>query len=156
MEISFIKSENDQHIISCKRKDGSVTWMHNSRFFIMHDLIHYSVETTLNLRTAFYGMLSSGTDIRDFNVPKERRTVQLSNEAIFAEQMVNLLGIEHTQGRIENFIQLLMDACRKDAIKILPDLKETDLNKIRISVEQLMQQWNDLIPGETIILIFED
>ena len=107
MEISFTKRGDDQNIISCKRKDGSVTWMHSSRFFIMHDLIHYSVETVLNLKTAFYGMLAAGTDIKDFDVPRERRTILFSDEAIFAEQTVNLLGIEHTQGRIENFIEFI-------------------------------------------------
>jgi hypothetical protein len=73
---------------------------------MLHDLGHYAIETVLNLRHAFFGMVTAGTDINDFDLPKEQRNFQLSDEAIFAEHLVNLLVIDYTQGRMDNFVEV--------------------------------------------------
>ena len=156
MEISFTKRENSDHIISCKRNDGSVTWMHNSPFFITHDICHYALETVLKLKKAFYGLVSSGIAIKDFDVPRERRTVQLTDEAIFAEQMVNLLTIEYSQGIMENLPATIKEICKKSGLPVVPEISERQLEEIRKLYDQLMNQWNVLQAEETMTLIFEE
>ena len=156
MEISFTKRENNDHIISCKREDGSVTWNHNSPFFITHDICHYALETTLQFKEAFYGLVAAGTDIKEFDLPRDKRTVQLTDEAIFAEQMVNLLTIENSQGIMENFMVTINDVCIKGGIKEMPEMTEDQLQEIRNLYRQLMNQWNLLLPEETMTLIFEE
>jgi hypothetical protein len=157
MEISFTKEKNSTNIISCKRKDGTVTWMHSDSFFITHDLCHYAVESVLAFKKGFYGMLASGTDIKDFELPKDKRTFQLTDEAIFTEQVVNLLTIEYNQGRPENFFSILKDACSKDAIPlILPEIMQEDLDEIRYKFDTLMNQWHLLPEDQTMKLIFEE
>lgn len=157
MEISFTKNSGKSHIISCKRKNGTVTWMQNSSFFITHDLCHYAMETKLGLKKAFYGMLAAGTDIKDFELPKDQRTFQLTEEALFAEQMVNLLTIEYSQGRVENFIEALKEILIKDNhVSVLPVIKQEQLDEIRSLYETLMNQWVLLPEGETIILNFAE
>lgn len=157
MEISFTRRASKDHIISCKRNDGTVTWMHSDSFFITHDLCHYAVESGLALKKAFYGMLASGTDINDFELPKEKRTFKLTDEAIFTEQMVNLLTIEHSQGRMEDFLDKLNKVCSKDTVlSVLPAIKQEDLESIRQSFEILMNQWHLLPEGKSMTLIFEE
>ena len=156
MEISFSRKSNDQSIISCKRKDGTYTWMHSGPFFILHDLCHYAVETGLDLKKAFYGILAAGTDINDFELPKERRTVEFTNEAIWTEQMVNLLAIEYSQGKMENFMDALNEICSKDNVAMPPAINYEKLDQIRHSFEILMNQWHLLPEGETMTLIFEE
>ncbi|MEP6700297.1 MAG: hypothetical protein ABJA85_03240 [Bacteroidota bacterium] len=157
MEISFTKNSGKSHIISCRRNDGTVTWMQNSSFFITHDLCHYALETKLGLKKAFYGMLAAGTDINDFELPKDQRTFQLTEEAILAEQMVNLLTIEYSQGRIENFVSMLNEICHRDTnLSKLPDIKTETLDEIRNLYNGLMNQWVLLPEEETMILKFEE
>jgi hypothetical protein len=156
VEISFTKRENNDHIISCKRNDGSVTWMHNSPFFITHDICHYALESTLHLKKAFCGLVAAGTDIKEFDLPRDKRAVQLTDEAIFAEQMVNLLTIEYSQGIIENFIVTIKDVCSKSGIKIMPEMNEDQLQETRNLYRQLMNKWNLLLQEETMNLIFEE
>jgi hypothetical protein len=157
MEITFTKNSGKSHNISCKRTNGTVTWMPNSSFFIIHDLCHYAMETKLGLRKAFYGMLAAGTDIRDFGLPKEQRTFQLTEEAIFAEQMVNLLTIEYTQGQIENFVSMLSKICHSDNhLSKIPEIKPEKLDEIRSSYDGLMNQWILLPEGKTMTLNFEE
>ena len=157
MEISFTRQGNNNHIISCRRVDGTVTWMQIDSFFVVHDLCHYAVESVLTLKNAFYGMLASGTSITDFELPKDERTFNLTDEAIFTEQIVNLLSIEYSQRQIENFLDILNEVCQKNTDTIL--VKKIDnfsLQQIRQSVELLMNRWHLLPEGETITLIFEE
>lgn len=157
MEISFTKNSGKSHIISCRRNDGTVTWMQNSSFFITHDLCHYAMETKLGLKKAFYGMLAAGTDINDFELPKDQRTFPLTEEAILAEQMVNLLTIEYSQGRIENFVSMLNEICHRDTnLSNLPDIKTETLDEIRNLYNVLMNRWILLPEEETMILKFEE
>jgi hypothetical protein len=157
MEISFSKKGIRDNIISCRRMNGTITWMHSDIFFIIHDLCHYAVESELAFKKAFYGMLASGTDINDFELPKEKRTFQLTNEAIFTEQIVNLLTIEYNQGRIEKFLDTLNEVCNKDVIRpLLPEIMQAHLESIRHSFEMLMNQWNLLPEGKTMTLIFKE
>lgn len=157
MEISFTKGGNKNHIISCNRKNGTSTWMHSSSFFITHDLCHYAVETKLALKKAFYGMLEGGIDINDFELPKGQRMFQLTEEAIFAEHMVNLLTIEYSQGRIENFIQTLKEGyIKENNASTPPEIEPEKINDIRNLFEGLMNKWTLLPEGDTLILNFTE
>ena len=55
-----IKKKNDgSAALSCVRADGSVTWQRQDgqqgRFFPLHDLTHYAVETVLGQPRGFFG-----------------------------------------------------------------------------------------------------
>ena len=154
MEILFTKKFNGDHILSCKREDGSVSWKHVSSFFIIHDLCHFAVETLMPLKNAFYGMVAAGTDISEFDLPKAQRNFQLTEEALFAEQLVNMLTIEYAQGKMENFIEIFTSINDVEGSKALP-IDELKLEKIRNLINQLMQKWNLLQEGKTITLLFE-
>jgi hypothetical protein len=155
MEIRFTKRNKEGHIISCKRNDGPETWMQISSFFAVHDLCHYAVETELSLENAFYGMLNAGVNISDFELPKDERTFQLTDEALLAEQMVNLLTIEYNQGRIENFIEEFNNLYKQNKNQTLTSLiNEEQLTAIRDSFESLTNQWHQLSEGESIMLKF--
>ncbi|MEO7983725.1 MAG: hypothetical protein ABI688_06565 [Bacteroidota bacterium] len=156
MEICFTRNNNKQHIISCRRNNGTDTWMRSEPFFIVHDLCHYAVESVLSFKHAFYGMLAAGTDINDFELPKEERTFQLSDQAIAAEQIVNLLTIEYSQGRLENFLGTLNEIPGKQAAMAVSLLKADDLEEIRESFTMLMDQWQLLPDGKTMTLLFEE
>ena len=157
MEISFTKNSNKDHVLSCKRKDGSVTWRHIIPFFISHDICHYSVETIVPLKNAFYGMVAGGTDISDFELPGEERNFELSEEAILAEHLVNLLTIELSQGKMENFMEMFAGIYEERVgTNLYTLITETKLEKIRSAINSLMQQWNSLEETKTMTLLFEE
>jgi hypothetical protein len=155
MEIKFTKRNKEGHIIACKRSDGSETWMQISSFFAVHDLCHYAVETELGMQHAFYGMLDAGANISDFELPKDERTFQLTDQALFAEQMVNLLTIEYNQGEIQNFTESLREIYRQNRSEVnMPEINEKQVTAIRNSFESLANQWHGLSEGESIMLKF--
>lgn len=157
MEIRFTKRKEVKHVISCKRKDGSETWMNISSFFVLHDLCHFAVENNLKWKKAFYGMLASGTDINNFELPKEQRTFQLTDEAIQAEHLVNLFVIEYNQGRFENFRTTIENVYKQNGQNEEPPvLSDETIEEIRNSFEGLVTQWNGIEEGNTMSLIFEE
>lgn len=155
MKISFTKKKEGSRIISCRRKDGTITWMHSSNFFVLHDICHYVVETNLKLSEAFYGMLASGISITDFELPKEQRPFQLTKEAILAENLVNLLGIEYTQRYLDNFSETLSASYKADN-DILATLNNGMLRKIREEIWLAMNRWNKLEEGKTLTFEFKE
>ena len=156
MEILFTKTGLDEDILSCKRKDGTQTWMHVSKFFILHDLCHYAVETTLSLKRAFFGMLANGTDITDFGLPKEQRTIELTSETLFAEHLVNLIVIDNTQGRMNNLIEVFKETYYDAGTALLNSINEGKLEDVRNNYASLIQQWQSVPERESLKLLFEE
>lgn len=156
MEIVLLKSAGDQ-VLSCKRMDGSVTWKHIITFFISHDLCHVAIETIVPLKNAFFGMVAAGVDINDFDLPKEQRNFQLSEEAILAEHLVNLLTIEYSQGKMENFLDVFSGIYEEHLdTKLYKIITEEKLEEIRTRFNELMHQWNALPENNTITLLFKE
>ena len=156
MEILFTKTGGEDHILSCKRKDGSVTWHRVSEFFLLHDLCHFAAETVLKFTSGFFGMLAAGTDITEFDLPKEQRTIHLTAEAIFTEHLVNLLVIDYKQRRMDNLIEVfysIHDGYIDTAL--LQQLSEDKLEAIRIKYAELMKQWKLLPVNQNLSLMFE-
>lgn len=145
MEIIFTKKEEGQHLINCKRKDGTETWMKLSTFFVMHDFMHFALESEFGFTTAFYGMVESGVAITDFELPKENRNFELTSEAILVEHLVNLLLIECTQGVFENFEEALSKSVKNNPDLVIPDfLNNVRIDTVRNNFNNLANKWKAL------------
>src|SRR5690349_6673456 len=96
LRIQLEKRRDGAIIMRCIREDGSVTWQRGNnataRFFALHDLTHFAVETTLGFRRGFYGLLADGWDITDFGPPWPRG--RIPSDAEPAEWIVGALDRE--------------------------------------------------------------
>src|SRR4051812_22099041 len=101
MLIRIKKNTGKPHNLSYTRDDGTSTWMQADDFFVKHDLSHYAIETCLHYRTAFNGMLNSGMDVGDFEDKEKRDRMNISAEAVYAENFANLFLAETMQGNFE-------------------------------------------------------
>lgn len=156
MEMRITKNKDKPHIILYKRNDGSQTWMQSDNFFVMHDLSHYALEKTLGYTTAFMGMLNEGMDIKDFDDREKRRTIIVTNEGAYAENMANLFLMEIQQGNFENFNEISMQAFTTSWKNFPPPhLSNKEINATRNSLRKLLAQWEELPTGETLALTFE-
>ena len=76
LTIRIKKQSDGSAALSCTRPDGSVTWQRqegtHGRFFPLHDLTHYAVETVLGYQNGFYGMVARGWNMTDFGAPWPR------------------------------------------------------------------------------------
>jgi len=66
------------------------------------------------------------------------------------------LVIEYTQGKMDNFLEILRATYEIDDDKTIDLITEEKLNEIRIAYDGIMKKWDDLPERETMTLIFED
>lgn len=102
MRIEIVKRADGAGLLRCTRRDGSVTWQKQSErvaaHFTHHDLTHFAVETTLERRRGFFGLVASGWEIEDTTGKGSRGP--LPEEALEVERIVGLFDAERGSGAL--------------------------------------------------------
>lgn len=149
--IRIKKKTDGAAALSCTRADGSVTWQRQGgiqgRFFPIHDLTHYAVETVLGHRRGFYGLVADGWDFTDFGAPWPKG--RLPDDMDPSELIVGFLDMERAGGvewTTEDFNESL-----SRSFHITPE----QLARVRGQVGELTHQWLTLPAGETLELSFD-
>ncbi len=156
MVIYFKKGKHQwKHLpntLTCIRDDESVTWTHLHRGFVQHDFAHYVVETTLGFENAFFGLVAKGYDISDFSEPKAIRPFEIPEEAIDTEPVVALLQADLLGGVGYSGDS---DGIFRDHSASLPiGITDEQLEVMRQKLRVLLERWNELQPGESMVLQF--
>lgn len=159
MTIELTRQAPDAVILRCSRADGSSTWQRSdgprAQFFALHDLQHYAVESVLDLREGFYGLIAAGWEIAD-TTGKGRRGA-LPAEAQAVEHLVGMLDIEAASGSESSAADLNGYAAAHAAQNNRPvpiALTEKSLAEIRAKAAKLHSQWFALPTGETMRFSF--
>ncbi|MDP9098575.1 MAG: hypothetical protein M3N48_06215 [Verrucomicrobiota bacterium] len=141
------------------RADGSITWQRNddqnARFFPLHDLTHYSVETELGFARGFFGLIAEGWNI-DETTGKTARGA-LPNEALEVEYLVSALSAERAGGVVASAGEFNPLAATFASAKGMPPprrLTDEELVKVRARFEELAGRWRALPPDATLELVF--
>ena len=148
------KGADGDSVLSCLRSDGSATWQRNDgvrgRFFPLHDLTHFAVETVLKHRRGFFGSVADGWDLEDFGSPWP--CGPLPEDMDPGEAIVGLLDIERSQGvrlPAATFHEIYPDSM---ALRLLSD---DDLDRVRARRTELISLWEALPAGDTLELRFD-
>jgi hypothetical protein len=159
--IRIKKKTDGSAALSCVRRDGSTTWQRQEgqlgRFFPLHDLTHYAVETVLGFSRAFYGLLAEGWDISDFGTTESRG--KIPDEAGLAEVVVGFFDLERMTGERETAEEMnaRLQTFRADRglSPTLFRITEDQTARIRERRADLFSRWKALPPGEALELSFE-
>lgn len=146
-DVDIAKHSDGSTALRCTRADGSVTWQKqttHAAHFVLHDLTHYAVETTLGCRRGFFGLIAEGWDAEDTTGKGKRGKLPI--EAVEVEQIVGLFDTERGSGTLWTTDEFNAFAPRR--------LTEADIQNIRALRGKLFQQWFALDPGEKIELQF--
>ena len=161
LSIRIKKKTDGAAALSCTRADGTTTWQRQDgqlgRFFPLHDLTHYAVETVLGLREAFYGLLADGWDITAFNEPGVAKRIPA--DAGLAEVLVGFLDTERatgTRATAEDFNWKIRTYYDEHATP-MPTFRMTDdqLDRIRALRAELFARWQAVQPGDALVLSFD-
>lgn len=151
MLIRLKKTSDGSSVLSCVRADGSTTWQRNEgrkgRFFPLHDLTHYAVETVLGHRRGFFGLVNEGWNLEDFGSPWPRGPMPADMDP--SEAIVGLLDAERAQGT-----RLTAATFRESYPAGLASLTDEHLDEVRARRAELFALWDALPPGETLELKF--
>lgn len=141
------------------RADGSITWQQQEgqqgRFFPLHDLTHYAVESVLGHTQGFYGLVSEGWDLTDFGKPWRRGPLPAA--ALASELMVGFLDGERAAGSEWSAAEFNASAVAYYAQHGLTGalvVSDLDLASLRERRRELFSRWAALPAGETLELRF--
>jgi len=153
----ILKKRSAQTIFELHRKDGSLTYAKIQPGMEFHELGHWVVESSLLIENAFYGLVSSGYDISDFDKPRAIRPIDLMPNnlpsiSIFVEHYVNLLMTELNAGVDPNFLNQLNTICQSKAIEIPPSLNQEKIDSIRALYQEKIATWKSLELGNELVL----
>jgi hypothetical protein len=161
LSIRIKKKTDGSAALSCTRADGSTTWQRQDgqlgRFFPLHDLTHYAVETVLGIRQGFYGLIAQGWDITRFS--ESGVSSQLPEDALLAEVLVGFFDTERASGTratAEDFNWKIRTYYDEHATPT-PTFRMTDdtLDRIRATRADLFARWHAVEPGDALELSFE-
>ena len=161
LSIRIKKKSDGSAALSCTRADGTTTWQRQEgqlgRFFPLHDLTHFAVETVLGLRDAFYGLLADGWDLSTFAEPGIAK--RLPADAGLAEVLVGFFDTERatgTRATAEDFNWKIRTYYERQATP-MPTFRMTDdqLDRIRALRAELFARWQAVQPGDALVLSFD-
>ena len=137
--VILIKKKTDgSAALSCRRADGSVTWQRQEgqqgRFFPLHDLTHYAVETVLHHPRGFYGLVAAGWNLTDFGSPWPRGPLPV--EALASELLVGFLDRERGAGVTWSAADFNTSSEGK-----APIVTDEELNRVRDKRRELFARW---------------
>lgn len=160
LTIRIKKKSDGSAALSCTRADGSVTWQRQEgqlgRFFPLHDLTHYCVETVLGFDRGFFGLLAEGWDISDFGKAENRS--QVFAEAGLVEVIVGMFDLERATGiRGDAEDMAAKIALYYDSRELpRPDVVVTQrqIDDVRALRSALFERWAELPVGEAMEVEF--
>jgi hypothetical protein len=158
--IRIKKKTDGTAALSCTRPDGSVTWQRQDgaqgRFFPVHDLTHYAVETVLGHRRGFFGLVAEGWDLGDFGKPWPRGPIPAA--ALHSELVVGFLDAERAGGvrwTAADVNEKVAGYCSQHGIAdAFSPVTDGQLDAIHVARGDLFARWRALPAGETLELEF--
>ena len=156
MKISIQKFSGKSPVITCTRDNGSITWQsygNQGKFFPLHDLTHFVLETELEYRNAFFGMIASGRDLNDFG---SGDAATFHPEAVHAEMLAGLLSAVGGNGSNLSYeaIKETIDIKSQEAGIPPMVLTEKQFGSIRQQTQKLIDEWNRLPQEDALVLTF--
>lgn len=147
IDITFRATREGGAILSVTRADGTTTWQKHdgarARFFVLHDLTHYAVETVLGARDGFYGLIASGWDIVETDGKGPRGP--LPPEAVVVEHLVGLFDLERAGDgndmSAEDVNAHLSAKAKSGDIGRTRALTEADILTVRARIRELHSMW---------------
>ncbi len=153
--IEFAKRKDGNTVLRCIRDDGSSTWQRNenqhARFFPLHDLIHYAVESELAFTHGFFGLIAAGWNI-DETTGKSSRGA-LPDEALEVEHLVSSFTAEWNSDVDWAAGDFNEQASAFATTRGLPRpraVTDEEMARVRHRFKELAAQWRDLPAGETL------
>jgi len=143
LKIRLTRLSNDRHRIEFVRADGTRDAAElETHSTLLHDLVHFAVESEAGLKHSFYGPVAAGRSYAEMSgAPPE------SSEAMTTERVVVMLTkCAKGEWTAQDFV-----AAMSDVPWITPDFADRALERLRLA----RGRWKATPFGQTMELTFE-
>jgi len=161
MQIALRKISDLRHRLEITRSDGSRDAVELvSRSFLIHDFLHYAVESRAGLKATLWGMLASGKSFKDVHesfavvCPAERDAL-LQSEAAITEAVVGALtGVVQERADAEAAIAGLTRLFEAQERALPAWLTAAFVDGVREHMRRLRGQWRAVPFGSDMAIEF--
>jgi len=154
MRIAFTKARAGRSdVMRIDRDDGTAAFERERSGFVVHDLLHFAVETVLDEPYGLYGVFASGREPGEFGRDPETGAAppKPGSPRVDVENVVNLFAQERAGAlREDQFADAIALAC-PDAASLLT---EPTCERVRRRFDELLGAWDRLEPGDSLVLQF--
>jgi hypothetical protein len=99
LRISFRKITDERHVLEVARADRRTESVEcETRSYLLHDLLHYAVESEARLQSGFWGHLAAGKTLAQMNDRSGAGTADVAGEVGAIERLVGAMHMT-TKGR---------------------------------------------------------
>jgi len=141
VRVSFVKLTDERHALEIVRDGGLRECVEcETRSYLMHDLLHFAVESEGKLGGGFWGRLAAGTTLAEMNDREKPMGVE-SGELAAIEQLVGALH-GATKGRSAAELVAGMRRFAEALGSPLPDwLTEEFVTRVKERLRHLVGHW---------------
>ncbi len=154
LKLFFKRLSSTHHQISYLREDGSGESMSvETKSLLMHDFIHYCLESEANLSAGFYGLLAQGHTYAELSgkMPSEFETSVVAD----VEQVAGpLSGVVKGHVSPAEFMQQFGVMMQSLGKPIPSWLSQELIGKVLVRYKQVTGKWNATPFGDTLELVF--
>lgn len=155
LTLRFTKISGTHHTLEYVREDGSgETVKLESKSFLLHDFIHFAVETEARLRHSFYGLLEEGIS---YELLSEGRAMQGDNgELRHTEQVVGpMTSVVKGEGTARGLIDGLRNIYDANDEPLPKWVTEEFVGRVQKRMKEILGKWHDTPYKKTLELTFD-
>ena len=156
LQVRFTAISNSHHRVEMERPDGTLESAElETRSCLLHDIVHFAVETKAQLRDAFFGRIAAGATYES-----------LAAASMPADPVDELGWTERVVGPLQGWLQRPTRSSAAEFVATLQSyqsslgmpcpswLTEELVDHVREQVTQLQGHWRGTPHGETMALTF--
>jgi hypothetical protein len=155
LALRFTRVSPTHHRFEYRRPDGTGEALElETMSFLVHDLLHYAVESEARLRGSFYGILAKIGGYEELSV---NGGAALGGEVAITERVVGALAGALQDGDLdgEAFAQRVTESLDLYDERAPRWLTPTLILAVRARMRQLMGRWDATAAGEAMELAFQ-
>ena len=161
MKIRLTKLSDLRHPLTVVRDDGTTESADLvSRSFLLHDFIHFAVESTARLRNSFWGLLASGKTLPELGAAMERPVEGYPPELLFTEPATTeaivgcFTGLAHDRATPSEAIDAVRRLFEAQGRGLPAWLTEDFATTVKEKLRRLKGEWKAVPYGGTMELAF--
>jgi hypothetical protein len=152
MRILFRKQTDERHTLEIVRDGGRESVECETRSYLLHDLLHYAVESEARLAGGFWGNLDRGKTLADMNDRSGKAMSSAAPEMAIVERIVGALSAA-AKGMPAARTMAMMESYAQSIGATLPGwLTEPLVVAVQERIRQLLGRWKATPYGGTMEL----
>jgi hypothetical protein len=150
--ITLTRISPTHHQFACTRPDGTgESFALESKSFLFHDLLHFSIESEAQLKQSFYGLLASGQPYAVLSKAMDEQTNY--GEIAVTERIVGgMTGVMKQNIPADQFIAVMKNLFEAYTEPLPTWLTPDFIERVKERMRKLQGEWNALPFGHAMTL----